>query len=241
MSGIFYQFLVFEVTFGYGNNNLKLAKSDLKTWVVLAERKFQIPSNLLDAVVKQESSYNILALNPNSNPGVAITSYGLGQLTQATATYHCNLTYTQIYQPVKNILCSAKVLSYQLNRYDGNIRLALSAYNAGTPCICDGSLFRQNLGGGNIRICTNFDTQEPLYCNQIGSIHNQEYVDGVLAKRREVFYRYLVDLGYTKIRLTTYTMWNNELCTQIFPCADKKIEVTKEMGDFLEKHIAGIF
>lgn len=83
---------------------------------------------LLAGVIHQESAFNPYAIN-NKAP---VWSYGLGQLTIATAKYRCGLKKEDLLDPRKNLQCAGKVLAYQLQRYNGNIDLALSAYNAGT-------------------------------------------------------------------------------------------------------------
>jgi soluble lytic murein transglycosylase-like protein len=83
---------------------------------------------LLAGVIHQESSFRPDALNDQA----PVWSYGLGQLTIATADHHCKLSEEEIFDVVKNLKCSAKVLAWQMKRYKGNVDKALSAYNAGT-------------------------------------------------------------------------------------------------------------
>ena len=83
---------------------------------------------LLAGVIHQESAFNPKAINS----AAPVWSYGLGQITLATAKSHCKLSKEELLDPRKNLQCAGKVLAYQLQRYGGNIDLALSAYNAGT-------------------------------------------------------------------------------------------------------------
>lgn len=93
-----------------------------------AARAYDVPVNVLHSVITVESGYRPRAINKTAR----IRSYGLTQLTIDTAWHHCGLPKAKIMDPRSNIFCGAKVLSYQLRRYRGNIDKALSAYNAGT-------------------------------------------------------------------------------------------------------------
>lgn len=142
--------------------------------VLKVEKEFGIEAGLLYAIVKQESNFQPAAVNPNTNVGVSVTSHGLGQLTASTAWYQCRLKPDQIYNVNLNLRCSAKVLKYQLERFENNKKLALAAYNDGTPCVCDGKRYRY------------YGTQDycgpKTSCGITGQIRNQAYVSEVLAK-----------------------------------------------------------
>ena len=108
-----------------------------------------------------------------------MTSHGLGQLTLATAQSLCNMSLPDLYNPIKNIRCSAKVLRYQLDRYD-NLDYAIAAYNAGTPCVCDGHFYRYE-GWHDGEVCKKPQSKQAFTCNgrDKGRFLNQSYVDGV--------------------------------------------------------------
>lgn len=89
---------------------------------------YNVPVKLFHAIIIVESRYKPLAVNLDA----PVKSYGLTQLTKATAEHHCRLSFEKIMVPEENIKCGAKVLSYQLNRYKGDIYKTISAYNAGT-------------------------------------------------------------------------------------------------------------
>lgn len=88
----------------------------------------KVPENLFHALILVESNYNPNAINTTA----PVKSYGLTQLTVATAKHRCRLKKKDIMDPKKNLFCGAKVLAYQLKRYQGDTDKALSAYNAGT-------------------------------------------------------------------------------------------------------------
>lgn len=156
-----------------------LSVDGLKKQVLKAEKQYNIPEGVLDSIITIESNYVIAAVNPvNFKKDVFVSSFGLGQLTYATALAHCALSKESILNPIKNIFCSAKVLKYQLNRYGNSILYAVAAYNLGTPCVCDGKKYIREING-KTKVCQKFDTRRVLTCTkrEIDRFLNQAYVD----------------------------------------------------------------
>lgn len=86
-----------------------------------ASEKYQVPVNLLKAVAKTESNFDPNAVSHCGAVGVM-------QLMPSTAA---GLGVTDPKDPEQNIMGGAKYLSQMLDRYDGDIKLCLAAYNAG--------------------------------------------------------------------------------------------------------------
>lgn len=86
-----------------------------------ASRKYGVDKELLIAVAKTESNINADAVSSAGAVGVM-------QLMPATAS---ELGVSDRYDAEQNIMGGAKYLSQLLSQFDGNVSLALSAYNAG--------------------------------------------------------------------------------------------------------------
>lgn len=82
---------------------------------------------LLKAVVAQESGFN-------PNAGSSKGAYGLGQLMPGTAQ-QMGYSPADMADPQKNLDATAKYLKQQLDKYNGNVPLALAAYNAGPGAV----------------------------------------------------------------------------------------------------------
>lgn len=109
------------------NNNVKFSSylgetKSLDSIFQEAAEKYNVPVNLLKAIGKAESNFD-----PNvvSSAGAC----GVMQLMPGTAKY---LGVTDSFDPEQNIMGGSKYISEMLNKYDGDVKLALAAYNAGS-------------------------------------------------------------------------------------------------------------
>ena len=93
----------------------------IKAAIAKAAAKFELPVNLIEAVVKAESAYQV-------NAQSAAGAQGLMQLMPATAR---ELGVDDPFDIDQNIDGGARYLSRMLERFEGDIKKALSAYNAG--------------------------------------------------------------------------------------------------------------
>ncbi len=99
--------------------------ANIRQMILKAAKQNNLRPELLEAVVQVESGYNPDAL---SNKGAS----GLMQLMPATA--HA-LGVNDPFDPEQNLMGGAKYLRQQLDRFNGDEKKALAAYNAGPGAV----------------------------------------------------------------------------------------------------------
>ncbi|MFN3821761.1 MAG: transglycosylase SLT domain-containing protein [bacterium] len=96
----------------------------VKRWdniILKASQQYQIDPDLVRAVIAVESGGKPDTISPKG-------AKGLMQIMDSTAT---EMGLTQPFHPAENIFAGTRYLSLLLKRYQGDINLALAAYNAG--------------------------------------------------------------------------------------------------------------
>ncbi len=90
-----------------------------------ASYRYEIDPYLVLGMIRVESNFDAYA---RSHKGAK----GLMQLMPATARAH---RVHNVYDPVQNIYGGVRHLRYLLDRFDGDLELALAAYNAGPSAV----------------------------------------------------------------------------------------------------------
>lgn len=105
-----------------GTKNTISADSPLQAIFEEASQTYGVDINLLKAIAKQESNFQTDATSSSGAQGIM-------QLMPATAE---GLGVTDAYDPYQNIMGGARLISKLLGQYNGDVTLALAAYNAGS-------------------------------------------------------------------------------------------------------------
>lgn len=108
-----------------GIQGLSTPTVELEDLVQEAGRRHDIDPELIRAVMRQESGFNPLAVSRKG-------AQGLMQLMPETAK---RLGVQDVFDPAENVLAGAKLLRQLMDRYEGDIDLALAAYNAGEGAV----------------------------------------------------------------------------------------------------------
>lgn len=105
--------------------DLKAQSTNVEEIIDVFSEKYGVDGDFIKAIIKQESGFNP---NATSKKG----AMGLMQLMPATAK---SLGVVDAYNPNENIECGIKYFKGLLDRFNGDEKLALAAYNAGPNAV----------------------------------------------------------------------------------------------------------
>lgn len=100
----------------------------ISAYVEEAAAKERLEPALLRAVIKVESNFNHKAASP-------VGAKGLMQMMPATAREVASVKALDSTNPRANVLAGARYLRSLINQFNGDVRLALAAYNAGPGAV----------------------------------------------------------------------------------------------------------
>jgi soluble lytic murein transglycosylase-like protein len=95
-----------------------------------AAERHDLPASLVEAVVRVESDFNARALSPKG-------ARGLMQVMPETASRFGVDDPDHLFYPAPNLSAGTAYLAWLLKRYEGNLDLALAAYNAGEGAVAN--------------------------------------------------------------------------------------------------------
>lgn len=96
-------------------------RSQIAAYIARAARQNGVDPALVTAMVEVESGFSVKAVSPKG-------AQGLMQIMPATAR---DLKLTDSFDAAKNIEAGTRYLRQLLDRFGGDVKLALAAYNAG--------------------------------------------------------------------------------------------------------------
>ncbi len=99
--------------------------AEINRLVGMSSAQWNVDPNLVKAIIANESGFNA---NATSDVG----AQGLMQLMPATAA---GLGVTDPYDPAQNVWGGTRYIRSMLDRFDGNVPLAVAAYNAGPGAV----------------------------------------------------------------------------------------------------------
>jgi soluble lytic murein transglycosylase-like protein len=102
-----------------------VAPAEIDRLVSANSAQFDVDPNLVKAIIANESGFNS---NATSNVG----AQGLMQLMPGTAA---GLGVTNSYDPGQNVYGGTRYIKGLLDRFGGNVKLAVAAYNAGPGAV----------------------------------------------------------------------------------------------------------
>jgi hypothetical protein len=106
-------------------NTVLRDRQKIETSILNSARKYDLPVNLIASVIRAESNFDARAVSPAG-------AQGLMQLMPATAR---DLGVKNPFNIAENIDGGSRYLRQMLDSFDGDLKLALAAYNAGPEAV----------------------------------------------------------------------------------------------------------
>ncbi|TAN40476.1 MAG: DUF4124 domain-containing protein [Nitrospirae bacterium] len=103
----------------------QVLRQDYSHYVQKAASKYEVDSDLINAVIKTESNGNHRAVSRKG-------AMGLMQLMPTTAS---DMNVSNPFNPEENIEGGTRYLRYLLGKFNGDLTLAIAAYNAGPTTV----------------------------------------------------------------------------------------------------------
>jgi len=118
----------------YGNAQEKRTDDGIKLAIVITAIEQGIDPLIFLAQAKTESGFNPKAISPVEY--TRHSNHGLFQIQPPTARSECGISGKQLYDPVENMLCAAKINKKNLDKFHGDYNKMILAYSAGDYIVC---------------------------------------------------------------------------------------------------------
>ena len=118
-----YKACIADISYSNNEPDSRVGKDEISFYPIInkAADKHDVDPALIKAIIMAESKYNPMATSEKG-------AIGLMQIMPRTASA---FSAEDMYDPVHNINAGVEYLKNLLNQFDGNLELALAAYNAG--------------------------------------------------------------------------------------------------------------
>lgn len=167
------------------NNYLqtRAAQNGVDKIIQKAAQTYSLDPNMITAVIQAQSNFDSKAVSPEG-------AQGLMQLMPTTAT---ELGITDVFDPEQNIMAGSRYLKGLVDRYDGDLKLALKAYTWGmgnvdrnpNPAPLAVERFVANVSTASSHISTARPSTATMLAEMPASSHAALKIDAIELKARE--------------------------------------------------------
>ena len=122
--------VIILIAIGINKQMIKiLYKKDYSSYVIKYSQEYKIDENLIYAIIKSESNFEVDAVSKSNAQGLMQLMYSTAK--DVAKKSGIELTVENIFEPDININLGTKYITQLIEKYE-NIELALAAYNAGS-------------------------------------------------------------------------------------------------------------